>query len=115
MKRIQVSVTMSNGTTVDLDVPNPALVRWDFDRAKMNWPTPEQAPMLFTTYLAWATMVFNGQYPETLPADPGVKGGKPVSSFRQFRDFDCLHVDDRREPVEVDPTLPVAEAEPASL
>lgn len=114
INRVRLHVQMKGDAEPrTITVTNPAMVRWDFDRQKFNWPKHDQAPTLYATYLAWATLVDLGEYPAETP--PAVKGGKATPSFAQFRDEDCLHLDDADEEVETeDPTLTAPEPEPVS-
>lgn len=83
---------------------------------KHGWPDHKSAPSLFSTYLAWATLVDLGEYPATTTPEPGSKT-KPLSTFQKFRDVDCLHIDDGDDDElvdDVDPTQEAAEPEPAS-
>lgn len=88
---------MADGPTYDpLVVTNRARVEWDFTRNKNNWPGPAEAPFLWITFLAWATLVHRGDYPETVD-------GKP--SFKRFRDVDCLYIEKKADEAdEADPT-----------
>lgn len=109
MKRIHLDIQMDDGTAL-LGVPvhNRALVAYDFERARCGWPTPQDAPMLWQTYLAWSHMCQEGLYSPTVP--PG-----SASSFAMFRDVDCVAVAvvKDHEDEDVNPTR--AGSEPASL
>lgn len=37
-----------------LDVRHSDLTRWDYAAAEKGWPSVEQAPFLFTSFLTWA-------------------------------------------------------------
>lgn len=37
-------------------------VRWDMTRGRKNWPTGQDAPMLWMTFLAWSALVRAGDF-----------------------------------------------------
>lgn len=44
----------SDETAVELQTTNSDLVRWDRTRTRHKWPTIEDAPFLWLTFIAWA-------------------------------------------------------------
>ena len=53
--RVLVTIEQSDGTEVELTVQtdNCDAVRFDLMRARKNWPTMHDAPVLFMTVIAW--------------------------------------------------------------
>lgn len=101
LKRIVLHVVMADGTEHNpLTVTNPALVAFDFERARLDWPGPADAPMLWQTFLAWAQLVAAGDYPRH------VDGSTKQTTFQAFRERDCLHVEQLKghEAENADPT-----------
>lgn len=92
---------------VDVQTDNRDLIQWDAVRARKGWPTTADAPMLWTTFIAWhaAHRV----------------GGPVPDSFDEFRTL-CVQVQpitrdgtvieraaDLEEADDVSPTKPVHE------
>ena len=44
----------SDDTILELQTTNADLIRWDRTRAKHKWPTIEEAPFLWLTFLGWS-------------------------------------------------------------
>lgn len=49
----KITVHLPTGP-VEVVSANPDLVRWDITRSKHKWPSMEEAPMLWATFVAWA-------------------------------------------------------------
>lgn len=114
IKRVELAVELADGRSWDrLVINNHAMVAFDFERTDKKWPSAQDAPFLWLTFLAWQQLVDQGEYDATV-TDPAVRGGRPASSFPRFRDTDCTGVDEvskgKRE--DVDPTL--TDHEPSS-
>lgn len=41
---------------VEVETANPDLVAWDLHRARNKWPSHDDAPMLWLTFVAWRAM-----------------------------------------------------------
>lgn len=41
---------------------NRDAVRWDMTRGRKNWPTGEDAPVLWLTFIAWSALVRAGDF-----------------------------------------------------
>lgn len=91
MNRIEIRVELDDGTIHDLEVANPSLVAWDRHRARHKWPTTEEAPILWMTFIAWHHMKARGLI---------------ACDYADFEEKRCLSVDGGEEEVEQDPTQP---------
>jgi hypothetical protein len=92
LKDLHVYVTMADDTEHTVQIRNPELCRWDLVRADKGWPSMEDAPVLWQTFVAWAAMKRAGIY---------------AGEFQAFREVDCMGVEDPDEPgADVDPTPP---------
>jgi len=49
-----MSVLMDDGSEFEVQALNVDLIRWDRTRAQRQWPTAQDAPFLWMTFLAWA-------------------------------------------------------------
>lgn len=101
IKRLNVAVALADGSEHEITVGNPSLVAYDRTRAKRKWPASSEAPILWTTFIAWHHMKAVGLYDGT--AD-------------QFIDHDCVAAqvlgdDDNAGEEVVDPTNPAAEGD----
>lgn len=56
LRRLQLTVTMDDGTVHEVTVGNPDMVRYDEERAKRGWGSATDVPMLWQTYCAWAAL-----------------------------------------------------------
>lgn len=107
MNRIELAVTMADGTVHDkLAINNHAMVSYDFAAHKNRWPSGTDAPFLWLTYLAWQQLVDQGDYPATDDKNRG--------TFTQFQQQDCIDVDRVDTSEKVDPTTEAAASAPAS-
>lgn len=110
MKRIEITVELDDTTKHELVIGNPSLVAWDRTRATRKWPTTEEAPILWMTFIAWHHMKARGlikcEYPEfeekrCLSVSDTVK---PLSDAELLRLTDLEHsedlTDDEREELE---------------
>lgn len=119
INRVKVGIQLADGREwPELTINNHALVEWDLTRGKNGWPAFKDAPMLWLTFLAWQQLVDQGEYPRTVDNPAGPKA-KPLLSFGQFREVDCVAIadesaDELNEPQQVDPTSEAAEPGSAS-
>lgn len=93
-------------------VENPAIVRWDLEAGKRGFPPKKQAKQLYGTFLAWAQLVQQGDYPGTIPGER--RGSTDRSSWRQFHEADCIFVAAVPEQEPVGPTVPEPDSGPSS-
>lgn len=49
----RLHVVMLDGAEHDVQAINIDMVSWDRERAKHNWPSPQDAPFVWLNYLAW--------------------------------------------------------------
>lgn len=91
--RIVLDIELADGRTfANVAITNPVMVEYDTERKRMGYPTHKDAPMFYMTYLAWAQLCKNGDYPRE-DTTQAVKGAKRPSTFPDFRDRDCLYLD----------------------
>lgn len=92
-------VELADGRKLEAEARNPDYIRWELTAARERWPLIEtdaagnatvRAPILMTTFLAWAALNRTGQY---------------EGKWEDFRSNDCLGVESL-EAAEVDPTPP---------
>lgn len=98
VKQQEATVTLADDTTLDLVVRNPDMVRFDMTRAKHKWPSMDEAPMLWATFVTWRAAVREGVYGDT---------------WENWSDRDCLSVSMEVDEDDADPTD--REAGPASV
>lgn len=63
----RVRVTVENGdelTEYTVQTDNRDMVRWDRHRAQQKWPTAQEAPFLWMTFLSWAALSRGGHTDE---------------------------------------------------
>jgi hypothetical protein len=96
----ELQVWMLDDAYFEIQVLNADLVAWDRDRAKHQWPTPDSAPMLWLTYLAWHCLT-------------KTRGLLPPQTLREFEEKVAAvsSKDQEGESAGVDPTNPGAEPE----
>jgi hypothetical protein len=57
IRRLELTVTMDDGTVHEVTVGNPDMLRYDEERAKRGWPaTATDAPILWQTFCAWSAL-----------------------------------------------------------
>lgn len=65
----RLRVVMNDGTAHELQALNVDLVAWDRERGRhRDWPAAQDAPFLWSTYLAWHVMARLGLFAGTMPA-----------------------------------------------
>lgn len=95
IKGQEATVTLlQNGEEKDypIVIRNPDMVRWDTTRQTHKWPSMEDAPIMWATFVSWAACR---------------RLGLTVATWEAFRDEECLYVDmpqEAAEDQEVDPT-----------
>lgn len=55
-----VRVTYSDGETIDVQTENPDMVFYDFERARRKWPSFQEAPFVWISYLAYSKIKRSG-------------------------------------------------------
>jgi len=64
----RLRVVMDDGSCRELRALNVDLVAWDRERGRhRDWPAAQDAPFLWSTYLAWHILRRTGQTAVTLP------------------------------------------------
>lgn len=49
----KLEVVLEDGTQHTVQTDNRDLLAWDRTRAKHKWPSPQEAPFVWMTFLAW--------------------------------------------------------------
>lgn len=49
-------VRMSDGRVLEARIINPDYLMWDRTASRHNWPSAQQGPFLWQTFLAWAAL-----------------------------------------------------------
>jgi hypothetical protein len=55
-----IRVTMADGREFDVQTENPDMVLFDLERSKRKWPTFQEAPFLWISYLAYSKLKRSG-------------------------------------------------------
>lgn len=85
-KRLVLAVALTDGTEHDeLVITNRAHVAWDIKRDRARWPTSQDGPMLWMTFIAYEQLRIAGELP---------KGVKDFDAFQ----VECLHVETVKDP-----------------
>lgn len=53
-------VTYADGESVDVQTENPDMVFFDFERARRKWPSFQEAPFVWISYLAYSKLKRSG-------------------------------------------------------
>lgn len=85
----QMTVTLADGSTLELEPQNPDRVRFDMTRSKHKWPDAESAPILWLTFVAWACARRTGAY---------------AGTWDDWSERDALDIDVADDEADVDPT-----------
>lgn len=59
----KLAVTLDDSKEYTIQTDNRDMVRFDLTRARQNWPTMGDAPMLWATVLAWSCLSREGVLP----------------------------------------------------
>ena len=57
----QLLVVLDNENEYTIQTDNRDIVRFDLMRSRKNWPTMQEAPMLWLTVLAWSALSREGE------------------------------------------------------
>lgn len=60
MQRMEIDVELDTGEEFRVRVSNVSLVAFDRTRVKRNWPSADDAPMAWATFVAWHQMNAQG-------------------------------------------------------
>ena len=98
----KLRVTLADGQVLELQTQNPDLVRWDLTRPVEKWPTVEDAPFLWMTFIAYCAAKRLNLY---------------AGNWKDWHSKDCLDLtdlteDDGEKDPALDPTQP--DPEPGS-
>lgn len=52
----RLHVILEDGTQHDVQTDNRDLLAWDRSRAKHKWPTAQDAPFVWMTFLSWSAL-----------------------------------------------------------
>lgn len=66
MKRMEIDVELDTGEEYRVRISNVSLVAFDRTRVKREWPSADDAPMAWATFLAWHQMKAEGTVTCTL-------------------------------------------------
>lgn len=82
---------------LEVQTLNPDLIAWDMTRAKHKWPTMQEAPLKWVTFVAWHACRREGRIPSDLRYEDWEASTLDVSSMAEADD-------DSEEGPAVDPT-----------
>lgn len=86
-KRLVLAVALTDGREYpELVVTNTAHVEWDLARARHRWPSSEDAPFLWMTYIAYQQLALDGDY---------------EGKWAEFQKI-CQHVETIKDPLVAD-------------
>ncbi len=65
--RLAVVLEKPDRTLVEIitQTDNRDAVRWDMTRGRKNWPSMQDAPLLWMTFLAWSALARSGDFTGT--------------------------------------------------
>lgn len=98
VNRLKLIYQLTGQEPAEVVVHNRSLIAWDESRGKRKWPTTQEAPSLWATFILWHHLNRTGQYP---------------GDFNRFQD-ECEAVDVDDDEVPVDPTQPTAGSDSSS-
>ena len=64
-----LTVHMADGAVLKVQTLNKDLLVWDRTRAARKWPTAEETPSVWMTFLAWTALTREGQIPKMTLAE----------------------------------------------
>ena len=59
----RLRVLLDDDTEYEIQTDNRDLIRFDLTRGRKQWPTMQDAPMLWTSFLAWSCLAREGKLP----------------------------------------------------
>ena len=95
-------VTLDDGNEYDIQTDNRDMVRFDLLKGRKQWPSMQEAPMLWVTVLAWSCMARENKLAEDV--EKGIDRIIAVEALDE--DGNVVDLDDPAiaEAVSVDPT-----------
>lgn len=95
-------VTLDDGNEYDIQTDNRDMVRFDLLKGRKQWPSMQEAPMLWVTVLAWSCLARENKLPEDV--EKGID--KIIAVEALDEDGNVVDLDDPAiaEAVSVDPT-----------
>lgn len=78
MAQVKQTIHMADGAVHEVIITNQDRTRWDLTAPRQNWPSIQEAPFLFMTFVAWAGLKRLGIYAE---------------EFERFMLTDCVDID----------------------
>ena len=95
-------VTLDDGNEYDIQTDNRDMVRFDLLKGRKQWPSMQEAPMLWVTVLAWSCLARESKLPEDV--EKGIDRILAVEALDE--DGNVVDLDDPAitEAVSVDPT-----------
>jgi hypothetical protein len=99
----RVEVTLDDGSTLQAQVINSDMVRWDRTAAKHGWPTVQTAPFLWLTFVAWSALRREGAIGEDVGWDAFVD--RRCVQVRNLTDVEGTEDDDGVVPFPEDRAL----------
>jgi hypothetical protein len=91
----RIHVVLDDSAVYDVQTHNPDLVAWDRERNQRKWPTAQDAPLMWLTYLAWRALKREGAVPSDTTFDAFTLRTLEVSSAQ----------DDEVDPTQQEATL----------
>lgn len=97
-------VTLDDGIEYDIQTDNRDMVRFDLLKGRKQWPSMQEAPMLWVTVLAWSCLAREGKIPQDVGVEKGIDRIIAVEALDE--DGNVVDLDDPAiaEAVSVDPT-----------
>ena len=95
-------VTLDDGNEYDIQTDNRDMVRFDLLKGRKQWPSMQEAPMLWVTVLAWSCLARENKLAEDV--EKGID--KIIAVEALDEDGNVVDLDDPAiaEAVSVDPT-----------
>lgn len=102
MTPIILDYELADGSTGRERILNRSLIAWDETRAKRQWPTSQDAPSLWQTFILWHALKLTGQY---------------AGEFAAFKDTDLAQLDlyePEDDESEIPPTQTIGHESPSN-
>lgn len=61
MKRFPITARTIEGEEIEVTADNRDVLRWENRRARENWPTTQDAPMFWSTFMLWSALARNNR------------------------------------------------------
>lgn len=89
-------VTMADGGQFDVTATNADLVAYDLSRVPRKWPLPNDAPMLYQTFIAWKACTREALVDPKMTWETFVRDAVQVTTTRGDGEADTADVDPTR-------------------